>query len=889
MKHLVTLALLLCVSTLASAQSLVDDFTGLTVGANLAGQSGWTKGGSGPDLTVGNTTPLTYTGYMNGGGEYSVIPLPTSTASRVYKTFMVPVTNYSGTTFYYSFLLRLDSTSTTATGYFLSLGAPGTSTSYGAKLFARTSGAGFNIGLSKTSNTAVFGSTVFSLHTTYLIVVRYSFNSAGTATPEKYDDVAYLWVNPALTGEPSTGTAECTVPAAGTDTDFDGYGTLSGGVGNFVWHNRGTSNPSGAFDGVRVANGTTSAAAWTNLVTDTPSLAVSPSSIDFGGLNIGQFVTDTLTVTNSGYAALNITSVTPSLAVFSIAPSSGSIPAQSRFKFAVKYTPTAAQADSGTFAFVSNAASSPDTVVVKGIGKQPGFSVTPSSINFRNVWKDSTVTDTLFVTNKSITDHLVIDTVITTDTLFSVTPVKADLDTSKVDTFIVAFNPHSKGAKSASVVFFHDSPVEHDTVALSGNCITKEPGFLATPSPLDFHGVLVGKSKVDTITVKNDGYDSLFISNVTSTSGSFTVTPTTARLDSMASTKFVVTFSPATAGLKSGSLVFESNVAETKDTVLVSGNGSTVTTIAEVRIDANSDLIPDHSITKDTLFVTGVITSPNVQTAPQSGYFVQDSTAGVIIFSYDAAPVEVAVGDSVFLIGKVAQYRGLTEFTPLKMDTVNFKVLKHNAVLPKPKVITVSQFVTNPETYEGSLIEIDTLYYSSGTWPADGSNGNLFYKEKTGADSVQIFVDKDTQVDGTVQPLDPVNFKGVVSQYSSASTVYNDGYELIPRDTSDIKHVVIDAVAGRVNGIPKEFYLSQNYPNPFNPATTIEFGLPKESHVQIAVYNVLGQRVVLLVDGVMKAGNHRVAFNASRFASGVYFYVMRAGEKVFKQKMLLMK
>jgi len=150
-------------------------------------------------------------------------------------------------------------------------------------------------------------------------------------------------------------------------------------------------------------------------------------------------------------------------------------------------------------------------------------------------------------------------------------------------------------------------------------------------------------------------------------------------------------------------------------------------------------------------------------------------------------------------------------------------------------------------------------------------------------------VDKDTEVDGSVQPQDPVNFTGILSQYSSSNTVYVGGYELIPRDTSDIKHVVLGAVVDRTKQIPDKFYLDQNYPNPFNPSTTIEFGLPKESQVQIAVYNILGQQVAMLVNGSMKAGNHRISFNASRFASGVYFYVMRAGEKTFKQKMLLMK
>ena len=72
------------INYLGWGQLLYDDFTGLTIG-NLAGQSGWTKGGSGPDATVGNTTPLTYAGYNGGGAEYVIMPVPSATTSKVYK------------------------------------------------------------------------------------------------------------------------------------------------------------------------------------------------------------------------------------------------------------------------------------------------------------------------------------------------------------------------------------------------------------------------------------------------------------------------------------------------------------------------------------------------------------------------------------------------------------------------------------------------------------------------------------------------------------------------------------------------------------------------------------------------------------------------------------
>ncbi|MCX6137541.1 MAG: hypothetical protein NTV54_08625, partial [Ignavibacteriales bacterium] len=279
MKRLMTIFMVLfAVCITANTQTFTENFTGLTVGANLAGQSSWMKGGSGPELKVANTVPLTYPGYKSGGGEYAVMPLYNATSSRVYKTFPVPQTTYTGTTFYYSVLVNLATASDTATSYFMSLGVSGTSTSYGAKLFAKKNGAGFNIGGSKTSNTAVFGATVLNFNTTYLVVVRYTFNAAGTAAPEKYDDVAYLWVNPIGPTEPAIASAECSVPAAGTDTDMDGFGVLTD-VGNFIWHNRATSNPSGSFDGIRVGHGTTSAQAWIDLDPGLTAVYDNPASL----------------------------------------------------------------------------------------------------------------------------------------------------------------------------------------------------------------------------------------------------------------------------------------------------------------------------------------------------------------------------------------------------------------------------------------------------------------------------------------------------------------------------------------------------------------------------------------------------------------------------------
>ncbi len=91
------------------------------------------------------------------------------------------------------------------------------------------------------------------------------------------------------------------------------------------------------------------------------------------------------------------------------------------------------------------------------------------------------------------------------------------------------------------------------------------------------------------------------------------------------------------------------------------------------------------------------------------------------------------------------------------------------------------------------------------------------------------------------------------------------------------------------NELPVSFYLEQNYPNPFNPTTLISFTLDKVSDVTLNVFNVLGQKVVTLVDKELKAGTHNITFDGSEFASGVYFYKLKANDNAMSRKMVMIK
>jgi hypothetical protein len=94
--------------------------------------------------------------------------------------------------------------------------------------------------------------------------------------------------------------------------------------------------------------------------------------------------------------------------------------------------------------------------------------------------------------------------------------------------------------------------------------------------------------------------------------------------------------------------------------------------------------------------------------------------------------------------------------------------------------------------------------------------------------------------------------------------------------------------------LPKELSVSQNYPNPFNATTTIRYSVPQTAKVELAVFNILGQKVRTLVDEELSAGEHTVIWdgrnqNGQTVATGVYFYRLRVGDEVLVKRMSLLK
>ncbi len=168
---------------------------------------------------------------------------------------------------------------------------------------------------------------------------------------------------------------------------------------------------------------------------------------------------------------------------------------------------------------------------------------------------------------------------------------------------------------------------------------------------------------------------------------------------------------------------------------------------------------------------------------------------------------------------------------------------------------------------------------------------NIISDEET-PDSLMVF----KFISGNDSLLYDYNSKnGVLNIYTEKDYMGKTEIKIIATDTDggSAEIIVYINVEGKITGIeslsgqiPKDYEIYQNYPNPFNPTTIIRYGLPEESIVAVKIFNVLGEEVRTLFEGIKKAGYYQESFNGSRLASGIYLYTISAESTVSNKKFL---
>ncbi|HEY9167631.1 MAG TPA: T9SS type A sorting domain-containing protein [Candidatus Kryptonia bacterium] len=291
---------------------------------------------------------------------------------------------------------------------------------------------------------------------------------------------------------------------------------------------------------------------------------------------------------------------------------------------------------------------------------------------------------------------------------------------------------------------------------------------------------------------------------------------------------------------------------------------------------------------------------PRSQATKTPYAYIQDAAApwsGIMLF--DTTADKLVRGDSVSITGTISEYNGMTEMAVNSFNVIQSGKQTSPAVrIHTGDIGTRFNGDTLAERWEGVLVKFDSIHIVDNdpdgpTYSITGSTGS-FREYMVDDGSGKCRVDDDGSNTYSVDPHDTtlgfhiMPLGAYMSSLTGIIKYVNSEYKLEPRTNSDFVGE-IDAVKREGSSVPASYSLLQNYPNPFNPTTTIRYSLPQSGMVSLKIYNILGQEVTTLVNQHQSAGNYTATFDASRFASGVYFYRLNAGSFNQVRKMLLLK
>lgn len=186
-------------------------------------------------------------------------------------------------------------------------------------------------------------------------------------------------------------------------------------------------------------------------------------------------------------------------------------------------------------------------------------------------------------------------------------------------------------------------------------------------------------------------------------------------------------------------------------------------------------------------------------------------------------------------------------------------------------------------TGSGHYLGVQTI-----TFAVNGTGAQQNYTAPGGATETVADQTWDLWV-GTTKEFDDQPILDNTQTMSAFKIVFGSGSNAVSFDNLVIDRLVVTGV-DEVPGLPQTTRLDQNYPNPFNPATTIRYDIAGGAgNVRLAVYDLIGREVAVLVNGPQAAGSHEVRLDASGLASGVYLYRLMVGGYAEAKKLVILR
>ncbi|MFA6598141.1 MAG: T9SS type A sorting domain-containing protein [Ignavibacteriaceae bacterium] len=284
----------------------------------------------------------------------------------------------------------------------------------------------------------------------------------------------------------------------------------------------------------------------------------------------------------------------------------------------------------------------------------------------------------------------------------------------------------------------------------------------------------------------------------------------------------------------------------------------------------------------------------------------------IVLFTVLGSTVLWAQNYFPLAVGNKWQFK-VTDWDPsvpyTKIDTTTVEVIK-DTLAPN----NISYFLLNNAFPLGDLVRSDAfgIYYYDALDSTDclvyNYNAELSQQYKTGyqagGDSAIVTLEHIDSLNVFMKTIKILSFSynsmighRITFGKNTGPITYNTSGDGVSSRTDYelIGYKIDDQIVGSLTDVKNEsapldkYWLDQNYPNPFNPATTFSFSIPEGQIVELTIYNILGTKLMTLLNEYKQSGKHTLEFNATGLPSGVYFYRLKTGQFIQTKKLVLLK
>lgn len=678
-----------------------------------------------------------------------------------------------------------------------------------------------------------------------------------------------------------------------------------------------------------------------------PLFGITPSSLSFGSVFLGQTSDLTATISNAGNAnPLVISNIVSSDAQFTFAPNVFpiTVPPSGSVSLTVTFAPTTLGAQSATLTFTHNAPGSPFVYNLSGTGADPApvFSA-PASLNFGNVTQGNSLTLPLTVSNQGA-NPLIISDVSAAPSQYTVSPTSATIPGGGSQVFNVTFTPTSGGLVNGTLTFTHNAAGSPSTVNLSGTGVAvfglifaqdtvynledssyteimQLKNLIAKAQAIQFR-ILVNKTDGDNVflTFQNiqkgaDVADPSWVLQYNVFRGP--ITSNGASVDSvyvllynlnqnggldpgdyndLFRVKYRVADLPALVDTARSTFKITNAEASTfqGNPIPITPSRNTLTVLATNRVRSYGDVNGDGFI--DILDLIDVVDHIIGRDSLDANEFVRADIAPWTIGAPDPTPDGFVNVQDLAVIQNII----LTGFYPSGVQVNNRPEVQNNYLAKsnnevEAKVILylnkngIAMHLDSKVAIRGVQVHFGQLPDNPGNVNMDSELGGGYYFHQV--DLLRVLMYDQA---GQKYIEEGRNYLGNIPfSIQRPQDVTIDKLILVSLDKRKITNIKVEIIYGDAP-LPYDYELFQNFPNPFNPTTSVMFTVPKNGLVTIKVYDMLGQEIATLVNEVVDRGVYTVNWDGltdkgSYVSSGNYIYRMVAGDFVKSRKMMLIK